>query len=74
MKHNQIPSFLPTEGFVRISTVLDHIPVSKSTWWEGVKSGDYPAPVKVSPRSTAWLVADIRGLIDKISSQRSQSD
>jgi predicted DNA-binding transcriptional regulator AlpA len=73
MKNNQMPSFLPTEGFVRLSTVLDHIPVSKSTWWDGVKSGDYPAPVKVSPRSTAWLVTDIRELIDKISSQISQT-
>ena len=41
------------------------IPVSKTTWWEGVKSGRYPAAVKLSERCTAWRVEDIRALIDK---------
>lgn len=39
------------------------IPVSKSTWWEGVRSGRYPKPVKIGPRATAWRVEDIRALI-----------
>ncbi|MCL2790974.1 MAG: AlpA family phage regulatory protein [Desulfobulbus sp.] len=39
------------------------IPVSKSTWWAGVKSGRYPCPVKLGPRITAWRVEDIRRLI-----------
>jgi predicted DNA-binding transcriptional regulator AlpA len=37
--------------------------VSKSTWWAGVKSGRYPASVKLGPRITAWRVEDIRKLI-----------
>lgn len=41
------------------------IPVSKSTWWEGVKSGRYPQPVKLGPRITAWRASDIRALIKK---------
>jgi len=39
------------------------IPVSKSTWWAGVKAGRYPKPVKLSDRTTAWRVEDIRALI-----------
>ena len=40
------------------------IPVGKSTWWAGVKSGRYPQPVKsLGPRITAWRVEDIRRLI-----------
>jgi predicted DNA-binding transcriptional regulator AlpA len=39
------------------------IPVSRSTWWAGVKSGRYPRPVKLGPRITAWRVEDIRRLI-----------
>lgn len=35
------------------------IPVSKSTWWAGVKSGRFPAPVKLGPRITAWRKEDI---------------
>jgi predicted DNA-binding transcriptional regulator AlpA len=37
--------------------------VSKSTWWAGVKSGRFPKPVKLGPRTTAWRVEDIRNLI-----------
>lgn len=41
------------------------IPVSKSTWWNGVKHGRFPKPVKLSPRTTVWHVEDIRTLIAK---------
>ncbi len=57
---------LPDTGFVRLSSILapsGPIPVSKSTWWAGVKSGRYPASVKLGPRITAWRVEDIRKLI-----------
>lgn len=39
------------------------IPVKKTSWWEGVKSGRFPQPVKLGPRTTAWRVEDIRNLI-----------
>jgi len=39
------------------------IPVKKSCWWAGVKSGRFPQPVKLGPRVTVWRVEDIRGLI-----------
>ena len=57
---------LPQAGFVRLSTILapgGPIPVSKSTWWAGVKAGRFPKPVKLGPRITAWRVEDIRRLI-----------
>ncbi len=57
---------LPDTGFVRLSSILapsGPIPVSKSTWWAGVKSGRYPKPIKLGPRITAWRVEDIRRLI-----------
>jgi predicted DNA-binding transcriptional regulator AlpA len=63
MQNNPI---LPEAGFVRLSGILaphGPIPVSKSTWWAGVKSGRYPSPVKLGPRITAWRVEDIRRLI-----------
>lgn len=41
------------------------IPVSKSTWWAGVKSGKYPQPVKLGERITAWRAEDIQALIDE---------
>lgn len=55
---------LPETGFVRLPDVLKVYPVSKSTWWAGVKEGRYPKPVKLGPKITAWRAEDIRTLID----------
>jgi prophage regulatory protein len=60
-------SALPAAGFVRLSSILapnGPIPVSRSTWWAGVKDGRYPQPVKLGLRITAWRVEDIRNLIE----------
>ncbi|EHL32306.1 helix-turn-helix transcriptional regulator [Legionella drancourtii] len=64
-------SKLPQTGFLRLAQILGSskypalIPVSKSTWWEGVKTGRFPQPIKLGPRITAWRVEDILKLIDK---------
>jgi prophage regulatory protein len=61
----QVPT-LPEKGLVRINTFVGPgkaIPVARSTWWAGVKSGRYSAPIKLGPRTTAWRVEDIRALI-----------
>ena len=66
---------LPEEGFVRLRQIIGDrnanppippvIPVSKSTWWEGVRRGRYPAAVKpFGQRITCWRVEDIRVLIE----------
>ena len=60
------PPTLPATGFVRLKIVLAHIPVSPSTWWEGVRSGRYPESVRLGPRITAWRVEDIRELIRRL--------
>ena len=60
---------LPDTGYVRLPTVLHHIPVAKSTWWAGCKSGRYPQPVKLSERCTAWRAEDIHALIKKLAEQ-----
>ena len=68
---------LPDTGFLRLPQIIGKaetetspaiqaiIPVSKSSWWDGVKSGRYPKSVKLGPRTTAWRVEDIRRLIDE---------
>ena len=63
-KEHNMNNPLPETGLVRINQILEVIPVSKSTWWNGVKSGRYPRPVHhLGPRITAWHVEDIRSLI-----------
>lgn len=64
---------LPETGFLRLPQIIGNsraqppvpavVPVCKSTWWAGVKSGRFPSPVKLGPRTTAWRVEDIRNLI-----------
>jgi prophage regulatory protein len=57
----------PQSGFVRLSMILapaGPIPVSKSTWWQGVKDGRFPKPQKLGPRTTVWKVEDIRALYE----------
>jgi predicted DNA-binding transcriptional regulator AlpA len=60
---------LPETGFIRLPEILRVIPVGKSTWWAGVKTGRFPKPVKLGPRITAWRVEEIRALIQKHAQQ-----
>lgn len=66
--HTPSTAQLPQSGFVRLTSILapkGPIPVARSTWWAGVKSGRFPKPVKLGPRTTVWRVEDIRDLIEK---------
>ena len=53
-------------GFLRLPQVLTIIPLGKTCWWEGVKTGRFPKPVKLSTRCVAWRVEDIRNLIKQL--------
>lgn len=52
------------EALLRLPEVLRLLPVGKSTWWAGIKSGRYPKPVKLGPGITVWRAADIRTLMN----------
>jgi len=56
----------PDNGLLRLPQVLSLFPVSRSGWWAGVKSGKYPAAVKLGPRTTAWRASDIKALIESV--------
>lgn len=67
---------LPQTGFLRLHQIVGNpkanppippiIPVCKSTWWAGVKTGKFPKGHKLGPRTTAWKVEDIRALIEQV--------
>ena len=50
---------LPQTGLLRLKQVLEFVPISPSSWWQGVRQGRYPQPVKLSPRVTCWKMVDI---------------
>lgn len=56
---------IPETGFLRLPQVLGVFPVSRSTWWAGVREGRYPQGVKLSRYTTAWRAEDIRDLIER---------
>jgi len=70
-------NIFPHTGFLRIKQILGDkkkqipaiIPVSRKTWLEGVETGLYPKPVKISLRINGWRVADIEKLIFDMNNQ-----
>lgn len=69
---------VPTIGYLRLPQIIGDkekgippiIPVSKSTWWAGVKSGRYPQPIRtLGYRITAWSVDDIHALVRSLGSR-----
>ena len=64
---------IPETGFLRLWQIIGNpkanppippiIPVSKSSWWAGVRSQKFPKPLKLGERTTVWRVEDVRALI-----------
>jgi prophage regulatory protein len=53
------------DRLLRLPQVLQRLPVSKSTWWSGIRQGLFPKGIKLSPRTTAWLESEIDALIER---------
>jgi predicted DNA-binding transcriptional regulator AlpA len=64
---------LPAIALFRLPQVLKVIPVSRTTWWRGIKEGRFPRPVRLGPRSVAWRASDIQALIASLPSAARQA-
>lgn len=42
------------------------IPVSRSTWYQGIAAGRYPKPVKLSAKTSAWDARVIEELAERL--------
>lgn len=69
---NQVVSPHPSR-LLRLPEVLRRVPIGKSSWWSGVRSGKYPRPVKLSSRTTCWRESDIDALIASLGSDPGQA-
>lgn len=79
--NEQIDS-IPKRGFLRLPQILGDpkadppipaiIPVSKSTWWNGIRQGIFPKPRKLTQRTSAWLRSDIDALCDQLAAQQKE--
>lgn len=56
-----------SERLLRLQQVLapeGPIPVSRSTWWRGIKDGRFPRPVHIGQRLRVWRESEILALIN----------
>ncbi len=53
----------------RLKQVLERIPVSKSSWFQGIKAGRYPRGMSLGPRTTVWRSEDIDRFINSLDMQ-----
>lgn len=60
---------LNVHGFMRLPQIIGPhglLPISRSSWWYGVKKGIYPSPIKIAPRTTVWARRSILALVDRL--------
>jgi predicted DNA-binding transcriptional regulator AlpA len=65
---------LPVQGFSRLCIIVGDkrkgipplLPISRTSFLNGVKSGKYPRPVKISERCTAWRNSDLIALLARL--------
>ena len=69
-----MPTHIPSTGFLRLPQIMELVPISKSAWWEGCRTGRYPKPVKIGPRTTVWRAEEIKAFIESAGQQRNGGD
>lgn len=55
-------------GLLRLHQIVGArglIPISRSRWYSGIQSGEFPKPVKLGSRAVAWRASDIALLIER---------
>lgn len=65
---------LPETGYLRLNQILGDpkrgipalIPISRTSWYAGIRAGIYPKPCKPTERTSLWSVESIRLLIESI--------
>lgn len=59
---------------LRINQVLALVPVGRSSWWDGCRTGRYPKPIKLGPRTTVWRAEDIAAFIENLGNQGADNE
>ncbi len=51
-------------GCLREKQVRELVPISRSTLWDWVRDGTFPAPTKLSSKVTVWRRAEVQAWLD----------
>ena len=70
MTEREIPRFLRLKQIIgdpkAEPPIQPILPISKSSWWDGVKTGRFPKAIKIGANTTVWREDEIRSLVDKL--------
>ena len=67
MSQKQVESSV--KRLLRLKEVLARLSISRSSFLEGCRTGRFPQPIKIGPRTTVWKAEDIDAFIENLGKQ-----
>jgi predicted DNA-binding transcriptional regulator AlpA len=59
-----VPKKLMAER-LKLNEVLEHLRISKSAWYDGVRRQVFPQPLRIGTRTVVWLESEIEDYLQK---------
>ena len=72
MSQKQLESSV--KRLLRLNQVLPRLNISRSSFLEGCRTGRFPQPIKLGPRTTVWKEEDINAFIDSLGKQGTDNE
>lgn len=72
MSQKQVESSV--KRLLRIKEVLARLSISRSSFLEGCRTGRFPQPIKIGPRTTVWKAEDIDAFIENLGKQGADNE
>ena len=72
MSQKQVESSI--KRLLRIKEVLARLSISRSSFLEGCRTGRFPQPIKIGPRTTVWKDEDIDAFIENLGKQGADNE
>ena len=72
MSQKQLESSV--KRLLRIKEVLARLSISRSSFLEGCRTGRFPQPIKIGPRTTVWKAEDIDAFIENLGKQGADNE
>jgi predicted DNA-binding transcriptional regulator AlpA len=55
---------------IKLPEVLSTVGMGRTAWYEGIKDGKYPKPIKRGRRDAVWLMSEIQKVISDAAATR----
>ena len=72
MSQKQVESSV--KRLLRLKEVLARLSISRSSFLEGCRTGRFPQPIKIGPRTTVWKAEDIDAFIENLGKQGANNE